>query len=317
VNSKVFIGESKDRKNGFIDFSNGIHLSKNELLEFGSSTIPFNFKDQSIIKKIQKKCTISLSDICLEVNSGITTGHKTAYLIPKAKAISLKIENDVLFPTLEGRNISPFKINYDNKVILYTDKEFNPLKNPNTIKYLEEYYDELANRSEVVQGIKEWYSLGRARGQNLLAAPKIMCRETGDSIISCFDDYGYYPMNTVICIKLNTNSTDLYKSICSILNSKLINFIFKSISQEEGRTFAKVRPINLRKLPIPNWNQNQISYLSSLYDVIVKDENLDSKQIDELNNLVYKLYELTYDEVKVIDPEFNLSKKEYEGIKLE
>ena len=317
VNSKVFIGESKDRKNGFIDFSNGIHLSKNELLEFGSSTIPFNFKDQSIIKKIQKKCTTSLSDICLEVNSGITTGHKTAYLIPKTKATSLKIENDVLFPTLEGRNISPFKINYDNKVILYTDKEFNPSKNPNTIKYLEEYYEELANRSEVVQGIKKWYSLGRARGQNLLAAPKIMCRETGDSIISCFDDNGYYPMNTVICIKLNTNSTYLYKSVCSILNSKLLNFIFKSISQEEGRTFAKVRPINLRKLPIPNWNQNQISYLSNLFDVIVKDENLDSKQIVELNNLVYKLYELTYDEVKVIDPAFSLSKKEYEAIKLE
>jgi len=37
----------------------------------------------------------------------------------------------------------------------------------------------------------------------------------------------------------------------------------------------------------------------------------------DLNNIFYKLYELTYDEVKVIDPEFSLSKKEYEGIKLE
>jgi hypothetical protein len=36
-----------------------------------------------------------------------------------------------------------------------------------------------------------------------------------------------------------------------------------------------------------------------------------------INNLVYKLYELTYDEVKVIDPEFSLSKKEYVAIKLE
>jgi len=251
------------------------------------------------------------------VNSGITTGHKTAYLIPKTKAANLKIEKDILFPTLEGRNISPFKITYDNKVILYTDKDFKPSSNPNTINYLQEYYDELANRSEVVQGIKEWYSLGRARGQNLLAAPKIMCRETGDSIISCFDDYGYYPMNTVICIKLNTNSTDLYKSICSILNSKLINFIFKSISQEEGRTFAKVRPINLRKLPIPNWNNNQISFISNLYEVILKDEILNSEKIDELNNFVYKLYELTYDEVRVIDPHFSLTEEEYNAISLE
>jgi hypothetical protein len=37
----------------------------------------------------------------------------------------------------------------------------------------------------------------------------------------------------------------------------------------------------------------------------------------EIDNLVYKLYELTYDEVKVIDPAFSLSKKEYEAIKLE
>lgn len=39
--------------------------------------------------------------------------------------------------------------------------------------------------------------------------------------------------------------------------------------------------------------------------------------MNRIDNLVYKLYELTYDEVKVIDPAFSLSKKEYEGIKLE
>lgn len=37
-------------------------------------------------------------------------------------------------------------------------------------------------------------------------------------------------------------------------------------------------------------------------------------QIDEL---VYKLYKLTYAEVKIIDPEFELSEEEYNNIKLE
>ena len=37
----------------------------------------------------------------------------------------------------------------------------------------------------------------------------------------------------------------------------------------------------------------------------------------QINQLVYQLYELTYDEVKVIDPEFGLTKKEYEAIKLD
>lgn len=37
----------------------------------------------------------------------------------------------------------------------------------------------------------------------------------------------------------------------------------------------------------------------------------------EIDHLVYKLYDLTYEEIKVIDPEFALSKEEYEAIKLE
>ena len=37
----------------------------------------------------------------------------------------------------------------------------------------------------------------------------------------------------------------------------------------------------------------------------------------EIDNLVYKFYDLTYDEVKVIDSEFALSKLEYENISLE
>ena len=33
--------------------------------------------------------------------------------------------------------------------------------------------------------------------------------------------------------------------------------------------------------------------------------------------MVYKLYELTYEEVKIIDPAFALSKEEYEKFKIQ
>jgi adenine-specific DNA-methyltransferase len=36
-----------------------------------------------------------------------------------------------------------------------------------------------------------------------------------------------------------------------------------------------------------------------------------------INNLVYKLYQLTYDEIKIIDPEFKLTEQEYTEIKME
>lgn len=43
-----------------------------------------------------------------------------------------------------------------------------------------------------------------------------------------------------------------------------------------------------------------------------------SRSLEQQNdNLVYKLNELTYEEVKIIDPEFSLSKEEDEALKLE
>jgi len=36
-----------------------------------------------------------------------------------------------------------------------------------------------------------------------------------------------------------------------------------------------------------------------------------------IDRLVYKLYQLTYDEVKIIDPEFTLTEQEYTAIKIE
>ena len=46
---------------------------------------------------------------------------------------------------------------------------------------------------------------------------------------------------------------------------------------------------------------------------VEKDTTTLEQQID---NLVYRLYDLTYDEVKVVDPEFGLSREEYEAIEV-
>jgi hypothetical protein len=47
------------------------------------------------------------------------------------------------------------------------------------------------------------------------------------------------------------------------------------------------------------------------------DPNADTSELErEIDHLVYKLYQLTYDEVKIIDPEFTMTEQEYEAIKI-
>jgi hypothetical protein len=44
----------------------------------------------------------------------------------------------------------------------------------------------------------------------------------------------------------------------------------------------------------------------------------DTSELEKaIDNLVYKLYKLTYQEVKAIDPEFELTEQEYTAITIE
>ena len=48
------------------------------------------------------------------------------------------------------------------------------------------------------------------------------------------------------------------------------------------------------------------------------DPKADTSALEnQIDQMVYKLYKLTYDEVKVIDPEFSLSPEEYEAVSVE
>jgi adenine-specific DNA-methyltransferase len=56
--------------------------------------------------------------------------------------------------------------------------------------------------------------------------------------------------------------------------------------------------------------------LLELYKIVLiklKDNINPTKEKLKMDYLVYKLYELTYDEVLVVEPEFSLSKQEYEA----
>ncbi len=74
----------------------------------------------------------------------------------------------------------------------------------------------------------------------------------------------------------------------------------------------------LSEIPIKN-TTNQIRFID-LHDKIVqlKSEKKSTVALEkEIDVLVYKLYELTYDEVKIIDKEFWQSEEEYNNYKMQ
>ena len=83
-----------------------------------------------------------------------------------------------------------------------------------------------------------------------------------------------------------------------------------------------ISPELLRSLPIPAMSENSKTKLIELSTQILtakkSDPKADTSALEnQIDQMVYKLYELTYDEVKVIDPEFSLSPEEYEAVSVE
>lgn len=110
------------------------------------------------------------------------------------------------------------------------------------------------------------------------------------------------------------------KSILGLINSKLINFWFEykySSSKVQGSYFD-LRGSQIVTLPVKmDFKSNSMKKLTDKI-LTQKSQGKDTTTLEQqIDNLVYRLYELSYDEVKVIDPAFPLSKEEYENIALE
>ena len=72
-------------------------------------------------------------------------------------------------------------------------------------------------------------------------------------------------------------------------------------------------------IPLPEKSVPNES-INNLVDniILLKKQKMDSTYLEkEIDVLVYKLYELTYDEVKIIDKEFWLSEEEYNNYKMQ
>jgi len=149
----------------------------------------------------------------------------------------------------------------------------------------------------------------------LSVCPKIIIRQTSDRIIATLDNTGFYPMDTVHMIY--ESPIDL-KVVLSIINSKVFNFYHKSLVPETGKVFAEVKIANLKKIQFPkSINDDKSNMLVQLVDGIMQTSESYYKATSEtekdrlqktielmegkIDKIVYELYELTDDEINIIE----------------
>lgn len=144
--------------------------------------------------------------------------------------------------------------------------------------------------------------------------PKILIREAGAMITATYDDENYYIMSSLYNAILKDANYDL-KYVLALINSKVYQFLMNKLTFEKTKgAFTKAKIYHYYKLPVKT-QANQQAFVELV------DRILSAKQFNnfadttglqnEIDNMVYHLYELTYDEVLIVDPQTPITREEY------
>lgn len=109
-------------------------------------------------------------------------------------------------------------------------------------------------------------NLAEPRGAINFFQQKIIVRQTSDIIICAVDYEGFLNLKNIHNIVLNSQELISYEALAVILNSSLMDVYYTYLVPEKGRTFAEVKGVNLRKLPIRIPTKEQNYTLTAFYN---------------------------------------------------
>lgn len=182
--------------------------------------------------------------------------------------------------------------------IIYTDSKFKYAENIKPYPNIKKHLDKFQN---VITSDNKPYGLHRAREEWFFKDEKIIVlRKCVTEPMFTYTDFDCYVSATFYVIK----STRInLKYLTAILNSKLIAFWLRNKGKMQGNNYQLDKePL----LQIPIFNTKDFKPVTSVVDKILAtmakkldaDTSVLEKQIDEM---VYKLYDLTKEEIKIIE----------------
>ncbi len=297
-------------------------IKSSDILSSPDYIIPVSKSSGDIIKRVFQNAPDLIDKLCSEVAAGIGTGGDKIFRISDDEAKLNFIEQDILRPLLVGREIHPYYVPAETGYsIIYSTKKLTDESHPNTMQYLMPHKDKLSQKRETQKGLIPWWSLHWPRYPSLFDAPKIVLRQTADTLCAAIDPFGYYCLNSIIIVR--PQNPNFIKYYVGLLNSRLMRWLYRNLTQEQGRVFAEVKPINIRKLPI-----KQIDFSSptdkQAYEKIVSwvdltmqlqktkyerpgEQLLQEKIIDTIEKIditVYELYKLSKEDISIIEEQY-------------
>ncbi len=330
--------KSKDNKFKYLALSNeilktcaydiGLYKDFAEFSQNSLSKESFTFSDEntSALKaKIERIGTPLKEWQGLNIYRGILTGYNEAFIITteKRNEILAKCKDEaekertakLIRKMLRGRDIKRYSYEWAGLWVINTHngykskngekiKAINIEHYPSLKKHFDEFYPQLEKRAD--KGLTP-YNLRNCAYIEEFEREKIVYSEIVRKPQFYLDTKLNFYAEATSFILTGEN----LKYLIAFLNNDFVAFIFKTFyaGGNLGENGFRYKKAFLEKLPIPkinSKNEKLANELVSLVDEILKakeqDKNANTQELEnKINSLVYKLYNLTEEEIKIIE----------------
>jgi hypothetical protein len=253
----------------------------------------------------------------INIYRGVTTGYNPAFIIDNEKRKELikedKANKEIIKPILQGRNIRKWVYNKTSDFLIFTRKGIEIKQFPSIKKHLNNFKQQLEPGVGRKPGNYNWYEIQDNTAYfTEFEKEKIIWGLTSDKWTFAYDnENNFLPSNGYIL----TSSEIPIKYLLALLNSKLMEFYFGFIGIMTAGGAFTLKYETVIEFPIKIISlKDQKSFITLVDKILAITQSEDylqnkSKQAKvkeyekEIDRMVYELYGLTEEEIKIVEGE--------------
>jgi hypothetical protein len=275
-----------------------------------------------LIAKIETGRVSKLANLTSEIAEGIVTGKNDVFLIKKEMFVRLGMESDWFKTCIRGREVRRYCVERPEELVFYPYRitqgrttvvsETDLRRARRTWDYISENKNSLKGRGYFDASTKAWYELWCQRDMAMLNSRKIIVAELSSTNRFALAEPSEYYGDTACGMTLRQNVSESLSYVLALLNSRLIEWLYKRTTVPKANGFYIYKTMFLRNIPVRVIDFSLASERAK-HDAIAElvtrilaakaaDPVADTTALEgEIDRIVYELYAMTEEEIAIIE----------------
>jgi adenine-specific DNA-methyltransferase len=309
IDNSTFHNNIDNQQIKFLDYKNIIN-ENNIIIESSSENFFNNCKTlddfyETSVGVQESPDKLASKNILEKVKDKFKAG-EGVFVINKEELNQLNLTNEelkIIKPYLNSSHLGKYAINFKDEYLIFSDKinrkAIEENKYSNIKKHLDKY-------KEFITSSNAPYGLHRDRSskENPFEQPKLICKGMFATPEFTYDESKYYVGFSFSVITSKDENYSL-KYLLSLINSKLGNYWFQINGKKRG-IGVDIGVKVFRLFPVKKTNkENQQPFIEIVNEILLQKQansQADTTALEtQIDQLVYQLYELTEEEIKIVE----------------